>query len=572
MAYFMPLLKLKRFHFCVSGLRCPAISPDAVSSRLCQAIGYGCSMTVAPKTRPVASCSTGQTREPPFVFASQWLYIEKAQIERPFIFRTDRKKKRKKRKQKSIRVKEKEHDVTHDLIGNIHDNDVVRTAIEIFNAIPQEERNLESGTSLKKKDKSLFIFIDEIRKSKSHILGLPGNEVRSRYEFLCKYGIEKIDSLEIAIGFPSFLSLQDDNVGNLIKLYSTYKIDLPRLFCNFPFVFSLPYNEVLKKLDHLGSIGLKRKDVSALIRINPSFLCFEINDTAKAAIKFSTSSSGLKSLATKSNFIESLLRTAAQEQYHMYEFDGNFASIASFLTELNVPVNDVFLKRPDFFSNSKTKIVGIVHYLSGSPFFFDAEDTGRFIQKFPDTFLQLHDQDVKDQINFVWENLGKDIDFYELLQTSPKMLTESECLRERVELFQKWNFSSGHIGYLMKKFPILFIENRVVENLKDRLHFLLNFGDLSVDDVMKFPFCLQLRIVLLRCKIGFIRSKDPGILKRPGLQEIFMASLDTFIVDICSSSLSEFHDFMKRNFSIAEQEWIQKKGRPRDIKAITESF
>ena len=572
----MPLLKYSRFNFQVLGFRCSTLSPETLGSRLFQTNADGFSpkdfWTETAMARPFVSCSTERSKEPPFLFASRLLAIDKAQIERPFIFSSDKRKKRKKRKQNSIRGKEREQDITNDLIENEEDNATVRQAIELFNAIPQEERKCESEISLKKKEKFLLPLINELRRSKSHIVGLPGNELRNRYEFLCSHGIERVDALEIAIGFPSYLNLQGDNVGNLIKLYSSYKVDLHRLFCNFPFVFSLPYNEVVKKLEHLGSIGLKKRDVSALIKNNPSVVCFELNDAAKTALKFSTSFSGWKSLADKSSFIESLLRTAGQEKYHKYEFNDNFTSVASLLAELSAPIEDVFLKCPGFFSTGTDKIMRIVHYLGDSPFFFDADDAGRFIQKFPDTFLQLDDEKVKNQINYVWENLGREIDFFELLQTSPKMLTESECLKDRVELFKLWNFASSHIGYLMKRFPILFIENRVVENLTDRLEFLLNYGDLSVSDVMKFPFCLQLRIVLLQCKIGFIRSKDPGILKRTGLQEIFTASLDTFAIDICLSNLSEFSDFMKKNFSSAEQEWIQKKGKPREIKAISESF
>ena len=572
----MPLLKFSRFNFHVLGFRCSVFSPETLVSRLCQKSADGFPSkdfwTETAMARPFVSCFTEQSKEPPFLFASHLPAIDKAQIERPFIFRSEKKKKRKKRKQSNTRSKEREQDITKNLIENEDDNATVRQAIELFNAIPQEERKYENEISLKKKDKYLFALINELRRSKSHIVGLPGNELRDRYEFLCGHGIERIDALEIALGFPSFLNLQGDNVGNLIKLYSSYKVDLHRLFCNFPFVFSLPYNEVVKKLEHLGSIGLKKRDVTALIKNNPSVVCFELNDSAKTALKFSTSFSGWKSLADKSSFIESLLRTAGQEQYHKYNFNDNFTSVASLLAELNAPIDDVFLKCPDFFSANRDKIIRIVHYLGDSPFFFDADDAGRFIQKFPDIFLQLDDEKVKNQINYVWENIGREIDFFELLQTSPKMLTESECLKDRVELFKLWNFTSSHIGYLMKRFPILFIENRVVENLKDRLEFLLNYGDLSVSDVMKFPFCLQLRIVLLQCKIGFIRSKDPGILKRTGLQEIFTVSLDTFAIDICSSNLSEFSDFMKKNFSSAEQEWIQKKGKPREIKAISESF
>ena len=575
MTCLMPLLKLTRVHFHALGLRCSNFPPEILFSRFCQATADGLAPKDIPemtKTRPFASSPDGHSNEPPFLFSSQCLDVERAQIERPFLFRLERKKKKKKKRQKSAKDYDREQDVTSDLIESEDDNVAVRQAIEIFNTIPPGGRKSENDFSSKRKDKFLFSLIDEFRKSKSHILGLPGDELKSRYDFLCSHGVKQIDALEISLGFPSYLTLQDNNIVKLINLYAAYKVDLRRLFCNFPFVFSLQYHDVLRKLDHLGSIGLKKKDVGALLENNPSLICFELNDATKIALKFSTSFSGWKSPAAKSTFIESLFRTVAQEHYHMYEFDDNFTSVASILSELNVPVNDIFLKYPDLFSTCKGKILNIVHYLGDSPFFFDADDTGRFIQKFPDIFLQLDDEKVKQQINYAWKELGRDIDFYELLQTSPKMLMESECLRDRVELFKHWSFKSSHIGYLMKKFPILFIENRVVENLKDRLDFLLGCGDLSVSDVMKFPFCLQLRIVLLRCKIGFIRSKDPEILKRTELQKIFTAKLDTFAINICSSTLSELNDFMKQNFSIADQEWIQRKGKPREIKAISESF
>ena len=568
------LLALKRLNSHVIGLRFSVISQELKDSRSCHATSDTSSANEATKAANDRTLShlVEQTKELPFLYAYQRLDIGKALFEQPFVYRPESKKKKRKRKQKVAKGSEKIQETVSDLTINADDSATVTQAVKIYNSIPQGERIHDSENFSKVKDKSPLDLINQLRNSKPHILGLAGNEFKSRYDYLSSLGIEKTEALRIALDFPSFLNLQNNNVANLIKLYSGYKVDLPKMFCNFPFAFSLPYIEVVKKLDHLGSVGLKKKDVSALLNNNPNIICFELNEVAKTALKFSTSFSGWKSSAAKSNFIESLLRTAGQEQFYKYEFDDNFASASSFLTELNIPINDLFRKCPNFFSTDKDEIYHIMCYLGGAPFYFDAEDVGKFLQKFPSVFLQLGDEKVKDQIDYVCKNLGKDADLYELIQTSPKMLTDSDCLKGRIELFQHWNFKSSHISYLMKKFPILFIENRVVENLEDRLQFLLSNGDLSVNDVMKFPFCLQMRIVLLRCKIGFIRNKKPEVLKTTGLQEIFTAKVEKFVIDICSATFSEFFDFMKSNFSNADQEWIKRKGKPREIKALSESF
>lgn len=516
--------------------------------------------------------ATTRPGEVPYIYANQSFNIDKELLEGPFIFRSERKRKRWKKKQKNVKVKENPNEFVEDLVKREGDCRTVAQAISLFNSISQDERKPEKETSLRTRNRPTHLLIDELRGRNPHILGLQSEELLGRFKFLSSLGLSQNEALKIAVSFPSFLTLQNANVGNLIKIFLNYKVDLAKLVSSFPFIFSLPYNEVAKKLDHLGSLGLKKKDVSALVNDNPNIICFELNESSKAALKFSTGFSGWKSMTSKSNFIEGLLRTAAQEQCTKYEFDDNFTSVASFLTEINVAVNDIFRKCPTFFSADKEKILDIVHYLGGSPFFFDADEIGEFIKKFPDIFLQLSERKVKEQIDYVWKELSEDAELYELLQNSPKMLTESECLKDRVELFKEWSFKSIHIGYLMKKFPILFIENRVVENLEERLDFLLGNNDLSVHDVMKFPFCLQMRIVLIRCKIGFIRMKNPEILKTTGLQEIFTSKLDKFVEKICTSSLSEFHDYMKINFSNADQDWIKRKGKPRDIKALSESF
>ena len=511
-------------------------------------------------------------KEPPFIFADERLGMSRELVERPFIFSASRKKKRKKKKQRSTKAREYVANLSCNLMQIENDSASVVQAIEIFNSIPSGERKSTNQASIRRKEISTSSLINELRKSKPHILGLEGEELKSRYNYLCSLGIERINALQIAISFPSFLTLQNSNVGSLVKLFSSYKIDLAKVFFNFPYAFGLPYNEVVKKLDHLGSIGLKKKDVSALVNNNPNVICFEINESGKAALKFATGCSGWTNLTSKSSFIEGLIRTATQEQCSKYEFNDNFTSVAEFLTELQIPMNDIFRKDPTFFSYDKEKLLEVVHYLGGSPFFFDGVAVGEFIQKYPDVFLQFGRKEVKDQINHVWKELDEEADLYEILQTSPRMLTESYCLLDRIDLFKHWSFKTGHIIYLMKKFPILFIENRVVENLEDRLQFLLGSGDISVQDIMKFPFCLQLRIVLIRCKVGFIRRKDPDIFKSTGLKEIFTSKLENFAVDICSASLTEFHEFMKSNFSPSDQEWILRKGKPREIEALKESF
>eukprot|EP00112_Aurelia_sp_Birch-Aquarium-sp1_P010370 Seg2217.6 transcript_id=Seg2217.6/GoldUCD/mRNA.D3Y31 product="hypothetical protein" protein_id=Seg2217.6/GoldUCD/D3Y31 len=509
----------------------------------------------------------------PLVYATSKVTDIGELLEKPFIFRSEKRRKRSKKKSKAVRAKEKSNAQPEDLKASENDCATIKSAVEIFNSIPKEERESGKRNLIKAKEKKSIELVGLLQNNQAHILGLSDTELKSRYEFLCEHGIRKAEALNIALQFPMALSFQNSNVENLVKLFASYKLPLLKIFTHHPYLFSLSHSEVLKKLDHLGSIGLRKKDVSDLINANPIILCFGLNETAKHALKICTNISGSKGPAWKSHFIQSLVRTSlAGDMATKYEFDNNFGSVTFFLEGLSVPDGDIFERCPVFFSLDKDKLLRTTHILGDAPFFFDTEDIGKFIQKHPEIFLQLDDEDTKARIIRIYEKLGEDAELHDIMQATPKMLTSSSCVESRIALLAQWKFTNKHIGYLMKTFPILFYHNRVVENIEDRLEFLLGNEDLYAEDIMKFPFCLQMRLVILRCKIGFIRIHNPQALKTSSLQEIFTAKDEEFVLNICSSNLQTYTNHMMENFSEADQIWMKSKGRPQVRRALSETF
>ena len=511
----------------------------------------------------------------PLVYTTSKVTDIEELLEKPFIFRSEKKRKKPKKKSKavSVRAKEKGNGKPEDLRPSENDCATIKSAVEIFNSIPKEERESVKRNLIKAKDKKSVELVELLRNNQAHILGLSDAELKSRYEFLCEHGISKAEALNIALQFPMGLSFQNSNVENLVKLFVSYKLPLLKFFTHHPYLFSLSHSEVLKKLDHLGSVGLRKKDVSDLINANPIILSFGLSESAKHALKVCTNMSGSKGPAWKSHFIKSLVRTSlVGDVATKYEFDNNFGSMTSFLEDLNVPVGEIFQDCPELFSLDKDKLLRTTHVLGDAPFFFDTEDIGKFIQKHPEIFLQLDNEMVNARIIRIYEKLGEDAQLHDIMQATPKMLTASSCIESRIALLTKWNFTTKHIGYLMKTFPILFYDNRVVENLEDRLEFLLGSEDLNAEDIMKFPFCLQMRLVILKCKIGFIRIHNPKALKKSSLQEIFTAKDEEFVTNICISELQTYNNYMMANFSEADQIWMKNKGRPQVRKALSETF
>ncbi|XP_065058803.1 uncharacterized protein LOC135686487 [Rhopilema esculentum] len=562
-----------------------ALSVNPFASRLGILLKTYCSGNVKGALPSSSRQDAGSTQGPslllsravnlPLIYAPNTLNLKEGLFEKPFFYRNEKKKKKRKPGKGWSTSKKKESTVRQEevvLSARNHESKTIQEAIRIFNTIPNDEKNLDKSYLLKAKEKSSSDLINELRNNQAHVLGLSDAELTSRYDFLHSHGLSKVDALKIAIVFPSFLSIESENVEKFLKLFLSFKIDVPRLLQHFPFVFGLNYNDVVRKLEHLGSIGLKKKDVSDLVNQNPILICFDVSDSAKSALKFATGFPGWKSSAGKSSFIESLLKTSLGAVSTKYETDENFTSVASFAVELHVQVSEIFKKCPRLFSTDKEQLTRTLHLLGDEPFFFDTEDMASFIQKYPDIFLQLDQKDVKEKIQRIYKTLGEQAELHNILQHSPKMIIESTCVEKRIELFQAWGFTADNIGYLMNRSPILFIENRVVENLEERLQFILGHGDLTAADVMKFPTCLQMRIVMLRCKIGFIRSVAPDALRNFSLQEIFTAKNHSFAVDICSSSVEQFYSYLKENFPVSDQEWIKKKEKQRVTKPEKESL
>ncbi len=169
------------------------------------------------------------------------------------------------------------------------------------------------------------------------------------------------------------------------------------------------------------------------------------------------------------------------------------------------------------------------------------------------------------------ETLGDESELYEIIQATPRMFTHSACLESRIALFVKWKFTSKQISNLMKRCPLFFYENRVVENLGERLEFLLGSKDLNVNQIMKFPSCLQMRLAVLTCKIGYIRSHKPEILKAKDLQVILMSPHDKFAVELCGTSLQSFHDYIDDNFSSTDANLVKKFSSNNQRRKIRES-
>eukprot|EP00794_Sanderia_malayensis_P007080 gene7080-7877_t len=507
-------------------------------------------------TSPSSRARAEKDANTPVIFANSKLGNIPKFIEKPYIYRY-----RSQRKKQRIDKSSKNNICSELELMTDKQHPTIQLAFQLYNSSIEESKGLKKRPSKAWKPKSPHELLnDHFLKNQAHLLGLTESELKSRVDFLCNIGLDKSDSLTVALHFPSSLHLNTNEVKVLAKLYAAYKVNLTKVFTMYPFIFGLKLEDVSKRLNYLATTGLKKKEIGNLINSNPIILCFDLNAPSKDSVQFCSDLSNWKSSAGKSLFIEAILKNSLSERAVKYEFNEMFESIASFLEQLKVPVSNVFKQCPEFFSTPMDLIYRVMHYLTDSPFFFDVEALSKFIHKHPDIYLQLDKEEVKSKIQRIYDILGDESELFEIMQATPKMFVYSQCVENRIHLFLKWKFTAKHIAQLMKKFPLFFYDNRVVENLDERLEFLLGANNLQVSQIMKFPSCLQLRIAVLVCRIGYVQSFKPDVLQGVNLQKLFSAKDKEFAVDICSTTLETFYQYVDENFSPVEVKLIKKKG------------
>ena len=402
-------------------------------------------------------------------------------------------------------------------------------------------KQLEAEGKLKTRRRAVWLIrghMEIVKKfcaTPKQVLGLSLPEFKERIRILQSLEVNVEDALVIALSYPSCLLFDSPNMFSMVSLLKMYGCYLPKHFMKNPHVFSLDTKQCESNLEHLRNIGLSSESIGNLIDVDPIVLtvplCNKVEEFSKQAGNYQSSSNILR-LALKSSLLKS------GEQVVLNE---DFNQVVSFLNEIKIDISKLMQKCPEFLCTSYESLRETYQFLCGAPLYCEKSHVKKLLESNPHAFLQMNKLSFQQSIQSLSQIIDSNIKLYTLLQKSPLLFVGSaSILLERIELLKQHQFSQKEIIGLLERAAFVFSDENSSSNLEKKLHLLLSTNDITTGQVCKSAFILRIPLDKIQKRLFFIRFKKPDVLRLYSLNEIFFSSNQTFIDEMCGSTISEY--------------------------------
>lgn len=402
-------------------------------------------------------------------------------------------------------------------------------------------KKLDEEGKLKMQKRSVWLIrrhMDSVAKfceNPKQVLGLSLQEFKERVKILEALGVSLEDAMVIGLSYPSCLCFDSPSIHSMISLLKKYGCYLPKHFIKYPYVFSLDSKHCERNLQYLKDIGLSTENIGNLIDVNPIVLTAKLSDKAENFAQYA------KNFRPSSNILRLALKSSLLKSGEQVVLNEDFDKILRFLNDLKIDISKLMQKCPEFLCSKHENLLETYKFLSGSPLYCEKNHIKKLLKSNPHAFLQMNKSSFQKSI----QNLSKIIDcnvkLYLLLQKSPMLFFDSSSiLLERIELLRQYQFSQKEIVLLLGKAAFVFSDEKSSSNLEKKLHLLLSSNDITTGQVCKSPIILRAPLEKIQKRLFFIRMKKLDTLNRHSLNEIFFSSNQTFVNEMCESSLDAY--------------------------------
>ena len=444
-------------------------------------------------------------------------------------------------------------DETHGRSPESEKHEALRAIHQILNKLKTDENNkckvpTQEENDIENFDSNYLSDLSQNLKFIQHrpptAFGFSAKEIENRFHKLTGLGFSDQEALLVAMKFPSYLSLDSPSLKNLVQLFKDYNFNVTKLIINHPYVLSLDLKVIAKTIEMLLSRGMTEKQIRDVAEVNPLILCFGLNKSSSRFLEYSF-------IEKKESFPDSVLMSAFDRCIGVNHPTGmHFEGAVSFLEQLQIPFLDILNKCPVFFDTEEKILNEVMSFLTGPPLFLEVETLQQFISDYPESYIKFGQKSTRDKLLLTQRLLDDDSLLYTVVIKSPVLFTESDVLNRRIQLLHKYGFETFQIAILLKKFPDLFCQTKQGSSLGAKLKFLLRSKppDLTVDDIITFPYILVADVVTLKLRVGLVRKTDPNILTMKEyipLSDIITWSDGDFATGICGISLQEYQNYVK---------------------------